>query len=84
LPDPFAEFLTHPADQIGFARYDMDGEIPVILWSDLNTGDQAEIGFSTRQVFPDAVTEFFRQTSIAKIDSDELKEINAGLADRIK
>lgn len=72
-------FLTQNLLVLTFARFDVEGSVPIILWGDLKgPRQQTEVGFSAAKI-PAAVTKYFRHSCFRKIADDDFLDINQEL-----
>jgi hypothetical protein len=69
------QFRDSNRQNIVFARYDIKSIIPVILWADLVESDNAEIGFSSIKLWPQAVVQLFEGTCFVRLKDSETQEI---------
>lgn len=92
------QFLESCADQIAFARFDIENREPIILWANainpqatelirLNLSEasnyECEVGFSSILPLPEAVLKLFQQSCLVNVTDSELERIGSLLRERL-
>jgi len=66
------------APPVAFIRLDVDSSLnlPIILWSDLQAVEDAEVGFSTTAELPAAVLQLLQRTCRVDLSDKEVEELH--------
>ncbi len=71
-------------DQIRFARFDAESQLPLIVWGDILSDPKSELGLSSDRMVPNSAMELLKDTNphVAEDDIKELKSITEQLIER--